>query len=148
MSSFYGNLESDYDREYSDSELLRRYGKYVLNHKRYLYRTIIAIIISTIFTLILPFPLQIAVDGIIDNEDTLVIQMAIIFMIVYIIVWVADYFRAFENTRFTAKSTNDIRRDLFVKLQKHDLSFYDKQNTGLLQSRIMDDTQVLAFFFE
>ena len=44
MSGFFGNLESEYDRTYSDVELLKRYGGYIKEHKKYLFTTIVAIV--------------------------------------------------------------------------------------------------------
>lgn len=146
MGMMFRNLETTYDRKYSDWQLLKRYGQYLKEQKKYLYRTLVAIFLATGFTLIIPFTLQIGIDGLIDGEDETVLLMSIAFMGSYVLVWIFDFIRNYENTKFTSYSTQSIRYDLFRKVQYHDQSFFDENNTGLLQSRIMDDTQVLSDF--
>ncbi|MHA2029381.1 MAG: ABC transporter ATP-binding protein [Candidatus Kariarchaeaceae archaeon] len=140
------NLETQYDRKYSDWELLKRYSRYLREHKKYLYRTLVAIFLATGFTLVIPFTLQIGIDSLIEGDDNTVLLMTIAFMGSYSLVWFFDFVRNYENTKFTSYSTQSIRHELFEKVQYHDQSFFDENNTGLLQSRIMDDTQVLSDF--
>ncbi|MHA2169279.1 MAG: ABC transporter ATP-binding protein [Candidatus Kariarchaeaceae archaeon] len=146
MSRFFGNLETDYDRTYSDRELIGRYWVYVLEQKRYLITTLIAIAVGTGLTLLIPFTLQRTVDNLLDNKTDLVLPMAFAFLLLQVSVWIADFVRGYENTKFTARSTESIRKELFKKVQTHDMTFFDKNNTGYLQSRIVDDTQQLADF--
>jgi ABC-type multidrug transport system fused ATPase/permease subunit len=146
MGMMFRNLESKYDRQYSDWQLLKRYGRYLKEQKKYLYRTLVAIFLATGFTLIIPFTLQIGIDSLIEGDDDTVLLMAMAFIGSYALVWFFDFVRNYENTKFTAYSTQSIRYELFEKVQFHDQSFFDENNTGLLQSRIMDDTQVLSDF--
>ncbi|MCE7737666.1 MAG: ABC transporter ATP-binding protein [Candidatus Heimdallarchaeota archaeon] len=146
MGMMFRNLDTKYDRKYSDWQLLKRYSRYLKEQKNYLVRTLVAIVLATSFTLIIPFTLQIGIDSLIDGDDDRVILMTIAFMGSYALVWVFDFVRNYENTKFTSYSTQSIRYDLFSKVQFHDQSFFDENNTGLLQSRIMDDTQVLSDF--
>jgi ATP-binding cassette subfamily B protein len=146
LSRFFGNLETDYDRTYSDRELIGRYWVYVLEQKRYLITTLIAIAVGTGLTLLIPFTLQRTVDNLLDNKTDLVLPMAFAFLLLQVSVWIADFVRGYENTKFTARSTESIRKELFKKVQTHDMTFFDKNNTGYLQSRIVDDTQQLADF--
>lgn len=146
MGMMFRNLESNYDRKYSDWQLLKRYGRYIREQKKYLYRTLVAIFLATGFTLIIPFTLRTGIDSLIAGDDDTVLLMAILFMASYSLVWFFDFIRNYENTKFTSYSTQSIRYDLFRKVQYHDQSFFDENNTGLLQSRLMDDTQVLSDF--
>jgi ABC-type multidrug transport system fused ATPase/permease subunit len=146
MGMMFRNLETQYDRKYSDWELLKRYSRYLREHKKYLYRTLVAIFLATGFTLVIPFTLQIGIDSLIEGDDNTVLLMTIAFMGSYSLVWFFDFVRNYENTKFTSYSTQSIRHELFEKVQYHDQSFFDENNTGLLQSRIMDDTQVLSDF--
>ncbi len=146
MGMMFRNLETQYDRKYSDWQLLKRYGRYLNQQKKFLYRTLIAIFLATGFTLVIPFTLQIGIDSLVEGDDGTVLIMAIAFMGSYSLVWFFDFIRNYENTKFTSYSTQSIRYELFEKVQYHDQSFFDENNTGLLQSRIMDDTQVLSDF--
>jgi len=146
MSSFFANLETEYDRSYSDLVLLKRYGGYIKEHKKHLLTTVIAILAGALFTLFIPFTLQRGVDGLIENKNQVLVLSALMFFILYVFVWIFDFIRQYENTRFTALSTQTLRHDLFTRVQKHDQAFFDKNNSGMLQSRIMDDTQAIADF--
>lgn len=146
MSRVFGNLEENYTRKYSDRQLLSRYSKYIKQQKTYLIYSLIAIIFSTGFTLLVAFPLQIGIDALGKNENSTVFLMTALFMGTYILIWLSDYIRTYQNTKFTAYSTRDIRQDIFEHVQFHDQSFFDTNNSGFLQSRVMDDTQVLSDF--
>ncbi len=146
MSMIFSNLERDYDRKYSDWELLKRYSRYLKEQKTHLYYTLIAIFAGTGLTLLLPFVLQRAVDDLLNDRSDEVIKYAFAFLGLYIAVWIADFIRNYENTKFTTKSTRSIRNDLFVQVQDHDMTFFDHNNTGSIMSRINDDVQILGDF--
>ncbi|MDH5401998.1 MAG: ABC transporter ATP-binding protein/permease [Candidatus Heimdallarchaeota archaeon] len=146
MSFLTKGLEEKYDRTYSDREIIVRYSKFIVKHKKHLFSTIFFIIIATALTLIIPFTLQIAVDDLENGITENLILLSMIFLGLSILLWIAEYILTYENTKFTSRTTQDIRMQLFSDIQHHDISFFDKNKTGKLMSRIMDDTQALADF--
>jgi len=146
MSSILGDLETEYDREFSDLELLKRYLQFVKPHAKYLVITIIAILIGTVITLLVPLSLKQGVDGLDNGNNQLLFVAAIAYLVLNGLAWVASAFQTYFNTKFTALSTQDIRSDLFQRVQEHDMSFFDKNKTAKVLTRIMDDTTVIAEF--
>lgn len=141
-----GNLETNFDREYSDKELGIRYLKFMKMHKSELWVMIVAIIFSTVLQISIPFTLERGVGHLIDNQTQKVINTAFIFVLLYVAVWISDYFRILYTTKFTSKTTRDVREELFTRIQNHDLSFFDENTSGTLMTRVMDDTQQLGEF--
>ncbi|MHA2251695.1 MAG: ABC transporter ATP-binding protein, partial [Candidatus Kariarchaeaceae archaeon] len=146
MSRVFGNLETEYDRQYSDKELLKRYSRYVKEQKSHLLIVIIAIILGSAVTLIIPFTLQYAVDFLVQEQYADVLFVAILYLFLSMVAWIFDFIRNYENTKFTARSTLRIREDLYDDVQRHDMTFFDKHQTGSTMSRINDDVQVLGDF--
>ncbi|MCY3411707.1 MAG: ABC transporter ATP-binding protein [Candidatus Heimdallarchaeota archaeon] len=140
------NLETSFDRNYTDRDLLSRYYTFMIAHKSDLIITIISILLSTLLQIFIPFTLDFGVGYVMDENLEMVIFMASLFLILYVSTWVIDYFRTYYTTKFTSKTTRDVRDKLFYDIQTHDLSFFDQNNTGTLMTRVMDDSQELGGF--
>jgi len=145
MSRFIGDLDS-YDRELSDLTLLRRYVEFIAPHKIYLFITIIAIILGSAFSLLVPFSLRSGVDSLVAGQTEAVFLAAAAYLVFTLGRWIANAFQKYYNTKFTALSTHDIRADLFKRVQEHDMAFFDSNKTAKILTRIMDDTTVIAEF--
>jgi ABC-type multidrug transport system fused ATPase/permease subunit len=148
MSMLFDALEADYDRRFSDKELIIRYSKYLLHNKKYLILAMVGLFSGVIINLILPFTIQQGIDSLITENYDKVVNATIIFTILLVIGWFADYLRIYQNNMFTATSTSTMREELFERVQNHDLEFFNQQTTGFLMSRIMDDTQAIADFIK
>ncbi|MHA2503718.1 MAG: ABC transporter transmembrane domain-containing protein, partial [Candidatus Kariarchaeaceae archaeon] len=138
--------ESVYDRQFSDRELLSRYVAFIKPYWRYLIIVVLAILMSTGFTLIIPLTLQSGVDALISGQNNVFFTAAYYYLLLNFASWLADAIQTYYNTKFTAKTTQDLRYDLFSRVQNHDMSFFDKNKTAKILTRIMDDTTVIAEF--
>ncbi len=70
---------------------------------------------------------------------TYVIYAGIALLIMYIIRYFCQYFITSWGHIMGAKMESNMRKDLFDHLQKLSFSYYDNNNTGTLQSRIVND---------
>ncbi|KKL26184.1 hypothetical protein LCGC14_2397830, partial [marine sediment metagenome] len=63
----------------------------------------------------------------------------IIFLLLYITVWIMFYLRRRELGKFVPFFLEKLRMDIFNKLQEQDMSFFDKHESGRLNTRVSND---------
>ena len=76
-----------------------------------------------------------------SSEEILsvLIYIAIALIVMYLIKYACQYFITSWGHIMGARMENNMRRDLFDHYQKLSFSFYDKNNTGVMMSRITND---------
>ncbi|MBP1553616.1 MAG: ABC transporter ATP-binding protein [Oscillospiraceae bacterium] len=76
-----------------------------------------------------------------SSEEILsaLIYIAIALIVMYVIKFACQYFITSWGHIMGARMENNMRRDLFDHYQKLSFSFYDKNNTGVMMSRITND---------
>ncbi|ONI44641.1 ABC transporter [Candidatus Epulonipiscioides gigas] len=123
---------------------MRLFKTYILEHWKYLIVPILGMLITLYIETLLPLLQQIFIDDILFKADTsLVIKFAIVFMVITIIRCIFGYIKEFAFDKLAVDVVRSIRRDLFVKISSMPFSFYDKNNTGELMSRIDEDANMV-----
>ena len=138
-----GGLDSDsYDRQYSDSVLLRRILLYFKPQSRPMITSAVVILLASISDALLPIALAKGIDLLASNPSlTAVLLFSGAVILLQCLGWVMNYIRQRNSARAIADVVLKLREDVFQAVSKHDLSFYDEQPTGKLVSRITSDTQ-------
>ncbi len=147
MGFLWAGLDREkYEREYSDREMLKRLWAYISPFKKQLIIITITIIIGSIAALVGPLLIKEGLDRIERNKDpTIVISIAILYLIVQIVFyWFSDFVRQIILARMIPFIIRKMREDTFDALIAQDFSFYDKQITGKLISRITNDIQEIS----
>ena len=138
-----GSLSKEnYDRDYSDSELVQRMFPYLLKDKLLILIVFVSSILDTTFTLIGPFFIALGFNELVKKQPHLniIILMAVSYFIVLVLSWVNKYFYLVEESILQANIMFNLREELFRKVNEHDLSFFDTNKTGKIMSRITADT--------
>ena len=116
--------------------------------KKYWYIYLIAIIcmaIATALDMMIPQITRKIIDDVISNGNTAILMSLLISMIVICLIrFVFQYTKDILFDYGSMKSKNDMRLNLFFHLQKLSVNFYDKNNTGELMARMMDDINNMA----
>lgn len=125
--------------------------------KPYWYLFIIAIVIvlaSTYVELMPPKIVKNAIDDYINNRDISVddrisgvIKSGIVFLTVLVLRFFLNYGNIYLTSYLGAKIVYDIRKDLFNHVMKLPMSFFDKNPSGRITTRIVNDTQNVQEFF-
>jgi len=136
-----GMMNEEQKREYSDRELLIRYGKRLTPFKKNVILISIFILISTIAEIINPILIGISIDEFsrVDRNFLLVLSAGVGYLILYVIVWVMFFLRRKEIGKFIPFFLENLRMDIFDKLQEQDMSFFDKHQSGRLNTRVSND---------
>ncbi|MFX0013189.1 MAG: ABC transporter ATP-binding protein [Promethearchaeota archaeon] len=141
MGLYRGLFSEKREREYTDRELIARYLQRITPFKRSITLISILILISTIADIIIPLIVGFAVEEL--EEITLDLSIAIGAGIIYLffsaIIWITFSLRRREVGNFMPFFLEDLRMDIFDKLQEQDMSFFDKYLSGSLNSRVSND---------
>jgi ATP-binding cassette subfamily B protein len=137
--------EDDYERTIPDTVLFRRMMGYVLSQRRRSLMLLAAILGSTIINLLPPYMFSLAIDRYIESLDTrglLLISGA--FMVVYGLLFVAQYSQRFLINWLGSNLEYEIRIDMFRHLHELGLDFYATREVGNIVSRGTNDVDKIT----
>ncbi len=139
---FYSGLNAEqYDRTYSDVELVKRIASYFKPHWRRLIVISLSIIVISSMGAFLPVVVSRGVDLISESERSeLYFAIPLIVLVFGVLMWLANLIRRRFTVRTIAGAVTALASDAFEASTEHDLSFYDEYSTGKIVSRITGDT--------
>jgi ATP-binding cassette subfamily B multidrug efflux pump len=123
---------------------LRTLLPYYLPYWRGLVAGMFLIVVSNVFTIVGPFIVKLAIDGLTaDLTRERIIQYALLLVGAALVAGAARYgMRKFLNG-ISRKIETDLRNDLFAHLLRLPPQFYDRWRTGDLMSRATNDVQAV-----
>lgn len=105
---------------------------------------IIFLLVSSILNLIVPqFTKRLIDDVIANNKLQLLNQLLITILILSAAKCIFSYLKEILFDFISSRIAGDIRRDLFVHIQRLSVDFFDKTNTGEIMSRLKDDVNTI-----
>lgn len=128
-------------------KIMKRLIKYISNYNKYFIFSVILSVISVAGTLIVPVLIGKAVDaaagkGNVDFDRIYLISGSI--LTISVVVFVTQWAAARLINIFSVKAVRDIRKNAFYHLQKVPVSYIDKNLSGDLIQRIVNDTEIIA----
>ena len=131
-----------------DARLMRRLLHYL---RPYRYQVVLAIMIlvaSSLFQVVGPWLTQIAIDDVIPNRNTsLLATLAAAYLASVVAAFLLLYAQNILTTWLGQRVMYDLRKEIFGKLQRLDLGFYDRSPVGRLMTRITSDVETLNELF-
>jgi len=142
MGFFSGLGDEEYDRRYSDRELVKRIITYIRPHQGRFFWVSLFIITMAIAGAATPVIVSRGVDILTDQQDIQTVYWLVGTVIVLgIYSWGANWLRRRMLTRIVGDVIFELRSDAFQATSEHDLSFYDSISSGRIVSRITSDTR-------
>lgn len=151
MGLLRAGLEAEsYDRQYTNSELVTRLGRYF---RPWLGRFAGILLLVTTFSLTQAAAPVVTARGVdLMTGDSFAFgsfsgpvqaaQLLVAALLVLgVVVWVANWGRRLLTTMLIADVVLALRQDAFAAAMGHDLSFYDRYQSGRVVSRVTSDTQ-------
>ena len=141
-----GGLDSEsYDRQYKDSDLVRRILGYFRSHARDMAYATAGIFMSSVFGSIVPLVVSRSIDLLSEAPAVgSIVLLALAVIGLQSLAWVLNYVRQIRSAQAIGDVVLQLRRDVFAAVVRHDLSFYDEQPSGKIVSRVTSDTQDFA----
>ncbi len=141
-----GGLNAEeYDRSYSDRELVRRITAYFRPQLRKML--VVAAMVSLISLVSTATPILIArgIDLLAGNPQ---LQLLLSLAAVVTVIGALSWSFSFVQQRFSARAVGAVvlalRTDAFRAVMRRDLSFFDQYASGRIVSRVTSDTQDFA----
>ncbi len=139
---FVGLEAEEYDRQYTDMELLKRIIGYFKKYKKQMGFVSLVLALSSIVSSLIYLFSSIAINIMINNQDinTILILLGLI-LILNLLAYVFNYYNWTYSARALGNVLLDLRNDAVNSVLEHDLSFFDKNPIGKIVSRIDSDSQ-------
>ncbi|NIM96234.1 MAG: ATP-binding cassette domain-containing protein [Anaerolineales bacterium] len=142
MGFFSGLNAEDYDRSYSDRELMRRILRYFSPHTSRIVIITVTLSLIAISQALRPILVSRAVDVMaVGDLGEPIILVTILLFVLGFVVWGSNWVRRRLTTRTVGDVMLALREDAFTSTVDHDMSFFDEHSSGRIVSRITSDTQ-------
>jgi ATP-binding cassette subfamily B protein len=142
MSVFFGLDTEAYDRQYTDRELIRRVLSYFAPHHRRVWR--VGLLIAAIAGAGAVQPLIVArgLDLLVASPtQAVIVGLVAAVLVISVLNWAANWLRRRLTARVIGDVVLTLRGDAFEASVRHDMSFFDKFQSGRIISRITSDTE-------
>lgn len=124
--------------------LYLRLLKYIRPYMHRLMMAILCTVMASACNLYLPWIIKDVVDKVLVQKDTFMLYViAISIVVIFIIRGLFFYGQSYLMSWVGQKVVIDIRGEIFRKLQRLSLAFYDKNKTGTIMSYVTNDVAAL-----
>jgi ATP-binding cassette subfamily B protein len=139
--------EEETKRTVPDRVLIKRLLQYMARYKLNFGIIISLLFISAGLGLAGPYILAVAIDQYIAQGNlTGLYWISAVYVGIYLIVWLVSSIQTYLRFWLGQRLIFDLRMDMFSRLQKLSMSFYDKRHAGRIMSRVMNDVETLNEF--
>ena len=125
-------------------EIIRRVSSYLWPYKGLALATIACAIVSLLCAFAFPRLTQYIIDDVIYAGDTSQLNYAILILISAF--FLRDFFNSIRiqvNNHFEQNVVFDMRREVYARLQRLPLHYYDKRASGDLMTRVIEDVNAV-----
>ena len=143
MGFILGGLDTEnYDRTYSDRELIRRIIGYFEREWKRMLLVAAMILLNSGFNTARPLLITRGIDMLAANPTPeRVVLLSVVILVLGATAWTFNFWRTRASVRAVGNVVLRLRSDAFKTVTEHDLSFYDENASGKIVSRVTSDTQ-------
>ncbi|HMA60904.1 MAG TPA: ABC transporter ATP-binding protein [Halanaerobiales bacterium] len=125
-------------------EIYKRFGKYMRPYMGEIIGGLVCLIIVGILGILVPWLFKFLIDDVLINGNEVILNyIAGGAILLYLLKGIFNYGQKYLISGMSQHVVVDIRKDLYQHLQKLSLSFFERQRTGDLMSRITNDVNVI-----
>jgi len=133
-----------YAKKRTTAEIIRRVSSYLWPYKGLALATIACAVVSLLCAFAFPRLTQYIIDDVIYAGDTSQLDIAILILIAAF--FLRDFFNSIRiqvNNHFEQNVVFDMRREVYARLQRLPLQYYDKRASGDLMTRVIEDVNAV-----
>ncbi len=124
---------------------LLRMWKYVQRQRLALIFSTVLVIITTIVGLLGPYLMGLAIDTYINHGDLPGLARLLgLMMVTYLVAAAGTWFQTYLLVGMAQYAVRDMRKDVFSRLQKLPVRFFDQRSHGDLMSRLTNDVENIS----
>ena len=150
-------MSQDQAREYSpdvafgkavDSRLIKRLWPFLAPHRRLLFWATLSYPLVSVMHLAQPYLIKVAIDEhLVPKKPEGFTTVVMMFVLVICGEFGARFMQAFLTQLLGQRTTRDLRRSLFSRLQQVDVSYIERNPIGRLMTRVTNDVDALSEMF-
>jgi ATP-binding cassette, subfamily B, multidrug efflux pump len=131
-----------------DARLMRRLLRYVRPYRPRVAIAVALLLSGALLELVGPWLTKIALDRAIpEGDESLLLLLAAAYLASLLASFGLTYFQSILTTWLGQRIMYDLRRQIFAKLQRLPVAFYDRNPVGRLMTRVTSDVEVLNELF-
>jgi ATP-binding cassette subfamily B protein len=131
-----------------DARLMRRLLRYLRPYWRQVALALLVLLLGAGLSIVGPWITRLVIDEAIPARDErLVGFLALAFLVTTVLAFALEYVEAVVTTWLGQSVMYDLRKEIFEKLQRLDLRFYDRNPIGRIMTRITNDVETLNELF-
>ena len=120
--------------------MVKRFISYYKPHKKLFFLDIVVAFLAAACDLVYPMMTRTLVNDSIPNKDIrMLVVFAITLIIIYLVKAACGYFMQYYGHVMGVHMQGDMRKDMFLHLQKLPNTYFDNNKTGDLMSRMIND---------
>ncbi|MGW5358974.1 ABC transporter ATP-binding protein [Actinopolymorpha pittospori] len=140
-----GLSAEDYDRTYSDRDLLRRILRYFRPKLGAMSVVAAMLVLTSLLQAVLPVVISWGLDRVVaDDAGVFIGVLVALILLSGVLAWVTNFVRQIYSARVVGDVVLTLREDAFSAILDRDLSFYDENPSGKIVSRVTSDTDDFA----
>ena len=142
MGLFRSSMRQEAERQYKDRELFKRFIVRIVPYRKNILLIALFIVVQAIAAIIAPLLVGFVTDELIVTVPryTLTIIASVGFLLLYLLNWGAFSMQQVQSGKYVPYFLEDLRLELFTKLQEQDMTFFDQHMSGKLNSIVVNDT--------
>lgn len=135
----------DYDRSYSDRQLVQRLGMYLKPHRARVFCVAAIVIFGSVLGVFVPVMIARSIDAVADSLTGQRIGALVgIVLFAGLASWLVGFTVQVLSATVVANVVLDLRNGIMSTVINRDMSFFDEHPTGTIVSRVSSDTQSLS----
>lgn len=138
-----------FQKSHRPIDIIRAFGPYVVKHKSSLKRAALAFLVGSTLTSMVPMSTKFVIDYVLPSRNlTLLIITAAIVACIYLLKMAINSMGGHILTYSSLHIVFDVRRRLFEHLQLLHLAFYEREQSGKLVSKLINDATALQILIQ
>jgi ABC-type multidrug transport system fused ATPase/permease subunit len=135
----------DYDRHYSDRELLGRVRDYFRPAATGMLIVALMIVLNSVASMVQPVLASWGIDQVVEDNSTNAIWVISGGLLLSgVLAWLFNFIRQWMTSRIVGDVVMKLRQDAFEAVMSRDLSFFDTNPSGKIVSRVTSDSDDFA----
>ncbi|HEX2718780.1 MAG TPA: ABC transporter ATP-binding protein [Gemmatimonadaceae bacterium] len=131
-----------------DGRLMRRLLRYVRPYRRLVVLALALLFVEGALQLVGPFLTRQVIDVAVPTRDLALVRMSVVLLALSLAAsFVCSYFETVVTARLGQSVMHDLREELFSRLQRLPIAFFDRNPVGRLVTRVTADVESLNELF-
>ena len=121
---------------------IKRFIPYITKYKLLIFLSLVFLFTSTLSSMVIPYLSKQAIDNFIKAKNTQgLIKISIFIIIAAVILFISKILQIYFTNLAGQKIMKDLRHDLFAHMESLSVSFFSKEPSGKIITRITNDVE-------